>query len=340
VPFHITSLHESGIFRNLEWQPPQWPAHWLFFVLVAISAAAVAGGIVAVRRRRPDLPAILCWAFVAAIALRYVRNLAFFGLLAPVFLAAMIARRTADGPAPAWRDRLSSLLPAPLAAGVLVLLGVSFLTGNPRFATGFGVDARRLPVAAVDFLEATRPPGELLNAHAFGGYVIWRLYPEVRVFIDGRDDIFAGLRARLGRAAVDSRLWTELLAEYRIGTTLLGYLDRLEEVRIADPNGGPPRISRRPYAVNHFPPEDWALVYFDDLAMVHVRRAAEAAALIERFGYANVFPEDPGFQLEAIARGDATRDGAIHELEAKIARDPSCVRARRLLRAVVTGRVE
>ncbi len=337
VSFHITSLHESGIFRNLEWQPPRWPAHWLFFLLVAAAAAVVAA-----RWRRPDWPAIFGLAFVAFIALKYVRNLAFFGLLAPIFLAAMLARRPAaeHEAAPAWRGRLSTAVPAPLAAGLLVLLGISFLIGGRGFTVGLGVDARRLPVAAADFLEAAKPPGELLNAHPFGGYAIWRLYPGTRVFIDGRDDIFAELRARLGRAVVDSRLWTELLDEYRIGHTLLEYLDRLEEVRIGDPQGGPPKVSRRPYAVNHFPPSAWALVYFDDLAMVHVHRTPEAQPLIESYGYAHVFPEDAGFQLEAIALGWATRDGARRELEAKLRRDPSCVRARRLLRAVVAGRVD
>ena len=77
-------------------------------------------------------------------------------------------------------------------------------------------------------------------------------------------------------------------------------------------------------------------MYFDDVAMVHVRRTAEAARLIARHGMPNVFPEDPGFQLEAIAMGWATRDGAIRELEEKLERDPSCLRARQLL-AAVTG---
>lgn len=333
VSFHITSLHESGIFRNLEWQPPQWPTHWLFFVLVAASAA-----IVAARWRRPNFPAIFNLAFVVVIALKYVRNLAFFGLLAPIFLAAMLAIRPAKQSAPR-QQRLSNLLSPSLAAAILALLGVSFLGGNPRFASGLGVDPRRLPVAAVDFLETHRPPGQLLNAHAFGGYAIWRLYPDTRVFIDGRDDIFAGLRARLSRAVVDSRLWTELLDEYRIGHTLLEYLDRLEQVRISDPDGGPPRTVLRPYAVNHFPPSQWSLVYFDDVAMVYVRRTPEAAALIERYGYSHVFPEDPRFQLEAIALGWASREGVIRELQAKIESDPSCFRARRLLEAVITGRV-
>ncbi len=333
VSFHITSLHESGVFRNLEWQPPQWPTHWLFFVLVAAS-----GLVVAARWRRPDWPAIFGLAFVAFIALKYVRNLAFFGLLAPIFLAAMIATEPEASNAQ-WRQRLSGLVPAPLTAVLLALIGISFLGGNPRFASGLGVDQRRLPVAAVDFLETARPPGQLFNAHAFGGYAIWRLYPDNQVFIDGRDDIFADLRARLGRAVVDSRLWHELLDEYRVGHTLLEYLGRLEEVRVQDPRGGPPRVTLRPYAFNHFPPDSWALVYFDDVAMVYVRRTPEAASLIERYGYSHVFPEDARFQLEAIGQGLASRDGALRELQAKIEQDPACFRARRLLEAVVTGRV-
>ncbi len=343
VSFDITSLHESGVFRNLEWLPPRWPSHWLFFVLVAASAAVVAA-----HWRRPCWPAVLNLAFVAFIALNYVRNLAFFGLLAPIYLTAMIGPpdgspddgQPDDGPPdgpPSWRQRLSNLLPAPIATAILALLAASFLTGNPRFVTGLGVDEHRLPVAAVDFLDTAKPSGHLLNDHPFGGYVIWRLFPDARVFIDGRDDIFADLRARLGRAVVDSRLWTELLAEYQVSHTLLAYLDRLEEVRIPDPGGGPPRISLRPYAVNHFPPSTWALVYFDDVAMVHVRRGPEAAPLIERYAYSHVFPEDPGFQLEAIALGWATRQGAISELRAKIERDPSCSRARRLLRTLLEG---
>ncbi len=328
VSFHITSLHESGVFRNYEWVPPQWPVHWLYFA--ALAAAAVT---VAARWRRPDAPAILVLLFFASISLRYVRNLAFFGFLAPLLLAAAIVRRGRGEPPPAWRDRFAVLRPG-LVTACLLILGSSFLVANPRFANGLGVDERRLPVSAVDFLAAERPPGNLLNAHPFGGYAIWRLHPRQRVFIDGRDDIFADLRRRLGRAAVDSRRWSALLDEHRIGHTLLQYIERLEELRQMDPAGGPPRVVLRPYAVNHFPPREWALVYFDDVAMVHVRRVPEAATLIERHGYEHVYPENAGFQLEAIRLGWATREGAIRELEAKLDRDAGCARAHRLLAAV------
>ena len=328
VSFHITSLHESGVFRNLEWVPPRGPAHWLYFVVLAVAAAVLAA-----RWRRPDWPAILVFLFFAAISLRYVRNLAFFGFLVPVLLAAAIVRREPGEAPPAVRGRLNLLRPG-LAAACLAILGLSFLVANPGFANGFGVDPRRLPVAAVDFLAAEGPPGNLLNAHAFGGYAIWHLHPRERVFIDGRDDIYAELRRRLGRAVVDSRRWSELLDEYDIGHTLLQYIDRLEELRVMNPGGGPPRVVLRPYAVNHFPPEEWALVFWDDVAMVHVRRTAEAEALVERYGYDHVFPENAGFQLEAIALGWASREGAIRELEEKLREDPGCARAHRLLAAV------
>lgn len=328
VAFHITALHESGTFRNLEWLPPQWPAHWLYYLVLVLTAT-----ILGLHLRRPHWPAILNLAFVALISLQYVRNLAFFGLLAPIFLTAAIVPREASQ-LPAWRERISRLLRAPLAVAVLVLLGASLLVANPRFANGLGVDGRRLPVAAAEFLARARPPGQMFNTHAFGGYAIWRLYPQQRVFIDGRDDIFAELRARLGRAAVDSRLWDELLADYGIEYTLLDYLPRLEELRIPDPASGRLRVLRRPYAVNRFPPQAWTLVYFDDVAMVHIRKTSAAAPLIARYGMPNVFPEDVGFQLEAIALGWARRDGAIVELQRKLRQDPGCLRARQLLSAV------
>lgn len=46
----------------------------------------------------------------------------------------------------------------------------------------------RLPVTAVDALGAAGLKGPLFNDYNWGGYLIWRLSPNVRVFIDGRGD--------------------------------------------------------------------------------------------------------------------------------------------------------
>jgi len=51
-------------------------------------------------------------------------------------------------------------------------------------------EARHFPQAAAAFLSRERPPGPILNHYSFGGYFIWKLYPQYRVFTDGRADVY------------------------------------------------------------------------------------------------------------------------------------------------------
>jgi hypothetical protein len=51
-------------------------------------------------------------------------------------------------------------------------------------------EAREFPADAVSFIDAQRPPAPILNHYNWGGYFIWRLYPEYQVYIDGRADLY------------------------------------------------------------------------------------------------------------------------------------------------------
>ena len=44
--------------------------------------------------------------------------------------------------------------------------------------------------AAVEFLKSQRLPGPIYNRYGWGGYLIYQLYPEYRVYIDGRADVY------------------------------------------------------------------------------------------------------------------------------------------------------
>ena len=46
------------------------------------------------------------------------------------------------------------------------------------------------PVKAVDWIEHHRPPGPICHHMADGGYLIWRLYPDYKVMVDGRLEVF------------------------------------------------------------------------------------------------------------------------------------------------------
>ena len=45
-------------------------------------------------------------------------------------------------------------------------------------------------MGAADYLEEHPDLGRLFNSYNWGGYVIWRLYPQYLSFVDGRTDLF------------------------------------------------------------------------------------------------------------------------------------------------------
>ena len=48
-----------------------------------------------------------------------------------------------------------------------------------------------LPLEAAEYLRDHDPPGFMFNSYNWGGYLIWSLYPDRLVFIDGRTDLYA-----------------------------------------------------------------------------------------------------------------------------------------------------
>ena len=84
-------------------------------------------------------------------------------------------------------------------------------------------DQSRFPVAAADFIEKSWPAGHGYAPDQFGGYLIYRFYPKMKVFIDGRSDFY-----RTG-TVVDDYLritnlkpdWAMLLDKYDVEWLLL-----------------------------------------------------------------------------------------------------------------------
>ena len=101
----------------------------------------------------------------ASPALRWSRVVA--GGAGVALVAALGAWR---GGGPAAESLVPSALVAPLRPGLGI--GGSF------------------PAGAVAYLQAHRLPGRLLNEYVWGGYLIWTLYPDYRVSIDGRAAVY------------------------------------------------------------------------------------------------------------------------------------------------------
>ena len=115
-------------------------------------------------------------------------------------------------------------------------------------------DRSRFPVEAATFLNHDDHQGSLrlYASWQWGGYLIYRLWPSVRVFDDGRTDFYGprfveeGLRA--WEVAPD---WAQILARYRVNTALVPVDSALATV-----------IEER---------ADWKLVYSDRVALMFVK---------------------------------------------------------------------
>jgi len=82
----------------------------------------------------------------------------------------------------------------------------------PRF------DPRQFPVAAADFIQQTRPEGRMFAHDQFGGYFIYRLYPEFKVFVDGRSDFYrqGPVLDDVDKILLIKPQWSELLDKYNV----------------------------------------------------------------------------------------------------------------------------
>jgi len=102
-------------------------------------------------------------------------------------------------------------------------------------------DARvseRFPERAVSFLRAGHYPERIFVYYDWGGYAIWKLYPEYRVFVDGRADLYGDdlLRQSI-QTVVDIRTgWRDVLDRWQVEAVLVPPSCALAQALLLDPN--------------------------------------------------------------------------------------------------------
>jgi hypothetical protein len=80
----------------------------------------------------------------------------------------------------------------------------------------------QVPVDGAAYLRDHTLPGNLFNQFEWGGYLIYANYPEQRVFIDGRPDMY-GPRIFNDYVTVAELLpgWRDILNRYDVGVILV-----------------------------------------------------------------------------------------------------------------------
>jgi hypothetical protein len=174
-PFETLRSHVMQT-HLMEWLPPD-PHQRLFFPFFLLLALTVLALVLRRQTLRPG--ELLFVAFFAGAALHSMRHIALFSVACIPLLSGW---RPARAP---WR------IPLPVRFAALALLvlvcGWRLHTSIAGAAT---FERTRFPADAVTFLQRSHPAGQIFNAYSFGGYLLWRLYPDYRVYVDGRADLY------------------------------------------------------------------------------------------------------------------------------------------------------
>jgi hypothetical protein len=341
VPFRIASALEGIPVQNPEWLPA-WAAPQPALIAAAVALAALVFW-AAYRCRRIDPATGLATLALAALAVSGVRHQGLFFLGASFLAAECVADllRTEARGATIFEGAHGAALASAFCLLATVWCVVPPPSGplRPRqgpYSFGLGLEPGRFPVVAAGEIARHPDLGHVYNDVAFGGYLAWRLFPGRQVFIDGRNEVNPALLREVAEARSDSRKWNRLLQDHEIDAALVRYDDRLRKVvRPAGEPGGAPEVAYHTTNALLFPDRSFALVYWDDEAMLFVRRNPDRVAWFAASEYRFVHPEDRQATMESAAMDPEFLRKALIELERRLSEDPDCERALELRDALV-----
>jgi hypothetical protein len=179
------------------------------------------------RRGRRQVVEGLLAVFFTLQGLVSVRQVSVCALVMAPVLAAVLCERFAWArllPPPRLPRRLIALNWMVLL--LLVFAGMVFAAG-PRVARklqlGMEPKAGSMSVAGAQFIEQNHLPDQVFNEQGWGGYLIYRWYPERKVFIDGRVDMYgAEIVHEYLQVATVKPEWESVLDKYGVRTVLTG----------------------------------------------------------------------------------------------------------------------
>lgn len=211
-----------------EWKSPDFhePMFQALALLLLVTFAALA-----LSDKRPRPGGLLMLLVTALATLRSARNVPFFALLAIPLLAEhswswLTSQRWGQWFTKPEKREVGRGLILKLALNVLLLLIVPLTFVALRVGNSVAIqpatEAGNYPAAAVDFITKEKPPQPIYNEYGWGGYLIWRLYPEYRVNMDGRADVYGDqLIEEFLAAHVGESEWRNYLDNHGVRTVLL-----------------------------------------------------------------------------------------------------------------------
>jgi hypothetical protein len=216
VAYPLQTLSSDAMQEFIaEWASPDFhrtDSVFLLMMLLGLVAAAASSG---ARLRLRELLLLVPATLGALVSARHTY---FFVLIAaPVLARACAANFKSFRPLSisVGKPALNALLMAGLA--LFAALRLEYVVRQQPAA-----EAAHFPEKLAQFVSASPLSANALNYYNWGGYMIWKLYPKYRVFVDGRADIYGDqFLEQYAHAYYLTDNWDGLLNRYDVQTVVL-----------------------------------------------------------------------------------------------------------------------
>jgi len=276
--FKINSIVTQNIF---EWLPlsqffaDPYVRAFLIFVLIYVLSLVIT---IITKPQKVSLFEIALFLILTYLSFSALRHMVIFTLIMTPFLSKNLSYLYSALKKKLLRyhssRRLLKKLVATAAFSTLVLGSIKPARAIIRGT--WGLPNTLLPVEAVDFVARVKPQGNMYNHFNWGGYLLWKLFPEYRTFVDGRLDMFVpDIYKEWLAVALEKEGWRQILEKYGVGWIIFpseGIWDGLRED--LENNG------------------DWCLIFWDDYATIAAKKELNPE-ICRKYGYRAITPFNP-----------------------------------------------
>ncbi len=281
--FFSTQFLSTDILKQeiVELMPPTWQTmKWPFIIAPAVILSFI------LSMKRIQLVHLLL--VIPFIILSFISSR--FAFLPCIVAGPIISRHiTAALLETKWWNRFSSktLVSTSVAVWIFLYTTLVFARVEPFVDThvvdtknfGFGINYDCYPEGALHYMDKRKITGRIFNDFAWGQYITWRDYPTRAVFIDGRGYLRGDLLEAMVMVPDQPDLLEELYKTYGFESILVKYPD--PEPKLAFYDWGSNSAMSYP---------GWALVYWDDLSLIYLKKGGKYDSVIKEDEYQYVNP--------------------------------------------------
>jgi hypothetical protein len=236
-----------------EWASPNFhSADYRAFLLLVLATFAA----FAFSQQRPRYRDVLLFVATATPALSSVRMIPLFVLVAAPVVSRWLGDCFATLATPKLRrHKQPAFFHALILSGMIVFATVHTLQVIRRQPQA---EAAHFPAGAVAYLRQHPPAGNIFNHYDWGGYLIFKLYPAIPVFVDGRTEVYGDSMMRdFFHAYYLRNTWQEPLSRWKVSTLVV------------------PPASALSSALSES--REWSLSYQDSVAAIFSKLKSEPA---------------------------------------------------------------